>query len=177
MWPAWRASTRGSARSGRGVSVERLYQALREEEPFCAFVTHVEDVPARAAVAGRPRRPIPPAFQAYLDRRGWTLRRHQALAIDALRDGAHVLIATPTASGKTLGFNFPVLERLGADAEATALYVYPTKALSQDQLTHLNALCREVGVDPRAAVYDGDTPSGQRPAVRQRSRLVLTTFY
>ncbi|MGC8486967.1 MAG: DEAD/DEAH box helicase [Clostridia bacterium] len=159
------------------MSVEHLYRALRQEEPFRDFVTHVEDVPPRQPVAGHLRAPLPGAFQQYLDRRGFTLRRHQALTIDHLRAGSHVLIATPTASGKTLGFNIPVLERLMLDPEATALYVYPTKALSQDQFTHLAELAREVCVDPGAAVYDGDTPSGRRPAIRERSRLVLTNFY
>ncbi len=159
------------------MSLDRLYRALREEAPFADFVTHVEDVPARAAVAGSLQVPLPPAFAAFLDRHGLTLRRHQALSIEHLRAGDHILIATPTASGKTLGFNLPVLERLASDPDATALYIYPTKALAQDQFAHLTALAAEVGVTARAAVYDGDTPSGRRPGIRETSRLILTNFY
>jgi DEAD/DEAH box helicase domain-containing protein len=159
------------------MAVEEALRILCEEEPYRDFVTHVEEMPARAARPGRLRDPLPAAFQAYLDQRGFELHRHQTDVIDALREGRHVLVSTPTASGKTLAFNLPILERLAADREATVLYVYPTKALSQDQLKGLHALGQGLGVDLQPQVYDGDTPTGRKARIRAESRAILTNFY
>src|SRR6185295_5822158 len=98
------------------------------------------------------------------------LYRHQA---QALRDAweATTIVTTGTASGKSLCFNLPTLEVLCTDAKARALYLYPTKALAQDQARALNAL----GVDrARPVIYDGDTPREQRSAIRRRANVILT---
>ena len=159
------------------MPVSDLLNTLLGEDPYRSFVTHVEEIPGRPATEGALSAPLPAILQRYLDVRGFTLRRHQALAIDHLRAGRDILISTPTASGKTLGFNLPVLERLLGDPSATALYIYPTKALAQDQWAHLVDIEREVGGGLRPAVYDGDTPPSQRAKIRSQSRLVLTNFY
>jgi DEAD/DEAH box helicase domain-containing protein len=96
---------------------------------------------------------------------------HQRDAWDAVARGEHVVIATGTASGKTLGFNLPVLNALARDPKTRALYLYPTKALAQDQARALNEL-RVPKV--RSAIYDGDTPSEQRWQIRKWSNLILT---
>src|SRR5581483_10240519 len=96
---------------------------------------------------------------------------HQAEAYAAARGGGNVIVTTGTASGKTLAFNLPVLDALAADRHARALYLYPTKALAQDQARSLAAL----GVPGvRAAIYDGDTPTEQRRRIRGWANLVLT---
>ena len=159
------------------MSVESLLEALTRRAPYRDFVTHVEERPPRAARDGLLAQPLAPALGDYLARRGITLRVHQAEAIEALRAGRHVLLTTPPASGKTLAFNLPVWERLLADPAATALYLYPTKALAQDQWTTLDALARAVPAGVAPAVYDGDTPSARRARIRAESRLVLTNFY
>ena len=82
-------------------------------------------------------------------------------------------MTTPTASGKTLAFTLPVLEALALDGGATALYLYPTKALANDQLRVLQAAEAASGLSVNPAVYDGDTPASRRPGLRQRSRIVL----
>ncbi|HEX6763975.1 MAG TPA: DEAD/DEAH box helicase, partial [Polyangiaceae bacterium] len=102
------------------------------------------------------------------------LYSHQALAIDAALRGRHVAIATPTASGKSLCFHVPVLEAMLRDPSATALFVYPTKALSRDQEHGLGALITGAGVGAPATVFDGDTPNDARKAARDRCRIVLT---
>jgi DEAD/DEAH box helicase domain-containing protein len=102
------------------------------------------------------------------------LYTHQAEAIDAALARKSVVIATPTASGKSLCFHVPVLEAMLADPSATALYVYPTKALSRDQEISLGELLTSAKVGAPATVFDGDTPNDARRAARERCRIVLT---
>jgi DEAD/DEAH box helicase domain-containing protein len=99
------------------------------------------------------------------------LYAHQRQAWDATARGEHVIVTTGTASGKTLAFNLPVLDRLARDPKSRALYLYPTKALAQDQYRTLNGY-RSVGVKP--AIYDGDTPSEQRPLIRRSANVILS---
>ncbi len=102
------------------------------------------------------------------------LYSHQREAIDAARAGKHVVVATPTASGKSLCFHVPVLDALARDPAATALYLYPTKALSRDQEHGLHELTHDAGLSLPGAVFDGDTPGDARRATRDRARMVLT---
>ena len=92
----------------------------------------------------------------------------------AALSGRHVVVATPTASGKSLCFHLPVLTALAAEPQASALYVYPTKALSRDQEHSLRSLISDSGITAPAMVYDGDTPGGARRAARESCRVVLT---
>jgi DEAD/DEAH box helicase domain-containing protein len=118
---------------------------------------------------------LPPVLLAALEKKGISsLYSHQVQAIDAARAGRHVVIATPTASGKSLCFHLPVLAALAEDPTATALFVYPTKALSRDQEHNLRELMNEAGIPTSAMVFDGDTPGDARRAVRERCRIVLT---
>jgi DEAD/DEAH box helicase domain-containing protein len=118
---------------------------------------------------------LAPGLRAALAKRGVeSLYTHQAEAIRAARAGRHVVVATPTASGKSLCFHLPVLQAIADDPAATALFVYPTKALSRDQEHGIHALTREAGLSVAATVYDGDTPGDARRAARERARIVLT---
>jgi DEAD/DEAH box helicase domain-containing protein len=99
------------------------------------------------------------------------LYEHQRAVWDASRRGAHVLVTTGTASGKTLAFNLPVLDELARHPKSRALYLYPTKALAQDQFRSLAAL-RVPGLKP--AIYDGDTPTEQRQQIRKWANVILT---
>src|SRR2546422_11191290 len=98
---------------------------------------------------------------------------HQARAWDLVQSGRHVVVVTPTASGKTLCYNLPVLQALVHQPDARALYVFPTKALAQDQLAELEQLAKQLP-EMRMFTYDGDTPQDARRAVRARANLVLT---
>ncbi len=102
------------------------------------------------------------------------LYTHQAEAFDQVAAGRNVVVVTPTASGKTLCYNLPVLNRLMGDAHARAMYLFPTKALAEDQLHEFNSAVEEMGSDIRAFTYDGDTPQDARKAIRQRANVVLT---
>ena len=128
--------------------------------------------PAREALT----EPIPaelhPRARAALDGQGIpALYRHQAETWEAAARGEHVIVTTGTASGKTLAFNLPVLDALAAEPTHRALYLYPTKALAQDQARTLAAFRLP---RLRAAIYDGDTPSEQRWQVRKWANVILT---
>jgi DEAD/DEAH box helicase domain-containing protein len=121
------------------------------------------------------RTPVPsdlhPRLLEALERTGIeSLWSHQADALESARLG-HTIVTTGTASGKSLAFNLPVLDTLAHDPAARALYLYPTKALAQDQARKLGALGAGF---LRHAIYDGDTPQEERRAIRQRSNLILT---
>jgi DEAD/DEAH box helicase domain-containing protein len=110
-----------------------------------------------------------------LRRRGIArLFSHQAEAFEHARAGRDLVVSTPTASGKSLCFNLPVLDALARDGAARALYLFPTKALARDQEEALKALMREAGLEHGAVTYDGDTPADARRAARERSGVLLT---
>src|SRR6476646_8254033 len=102
------------------------------------------------------------------------LYSHQADSYRAVRSGRHLVVVTPTASGKTLCYNLPVLQRLLERPDRRALFVYPTKALAQDQLAELSALKHGLPIDLRVDTYDGDTPPGRRTAIREGGHVVMT---
>ncbi len=114
---------------------------------------------------------LDPGLAAALSRSGIErLYSHQAEAFEAAGRG-NVILTTPTASGKSLAFNLPVLNAIAGDPKSRALYLYPTKALAQDQA---RSLARLGAPNLRLAIYDGDTPKDERPAIRRQSNLVLT---
>ncbi len=103
------------------------------------------------------------------------LYSHQAEAIKAALEGDHVVIATTTASGKTLSYNAPVLHACLVEPQARALYIFPTKALAQDQVVAFNQLAAGVGQkSPHAATYDGDTPQSARKKIRDTTPIIIT---
>ena len=135
-------------------------------------LAHLAVEPAREARTAPIPADLHPTVADALAARGIAeLYAHQAEAYTAARGGENVIVTTGTASGKTLAFNLPVLDALAAHRHARALYLYPTKALAQDQARSL----AELGVaGVRAAIYDGDTPTEQRRHIRGWASLVLT---
>jgi DEAD/DEAH box helicase domain-containing protein len=132
-------------------------------------VAHVETVaPADARVAPLPD-DLHPQLREILPFDG--LYEHQREAWDAAARGEHLILATGTASGKSLAFNLPVLDAIAREPKSRALYLYPTKALAQDQARALREL-RELNV--RAAIYDGDTPGERRWQIRRWANVILT---
>src|SRR5271165_5819186 len=102
------------------------------------------------------------------------LYTHQAAAAEAVHAGKNVVIVTPTASGKTLCYNLPILNAILADSDTRALYLFPTKALAQDQLAELYDLNQRLENRFGVFTYDGDTPSDARKSIREKSHIVLT---
>ena len=157
-------------------SLERAVQyleALRDQDD--SPVTAIRRQPAREAQFVEIPESVDPRLKGVLAKRGITkLYRHQHEAFKHLAAGDNVVIPTPTASGKTLCYNLPVLAALLKDPHACALYLFPTKALSEDQLDELHGVIEAMGSDLRAFTYDGDTPQDARKAIRQRANVVLT---
>jgi DEAD/DEAH box helicase domain-containing protein len=118
---------------------------------------------------------VDPRLRQVLETRGIRqLYRHQAEAIDRVRQGRDVVLVTPTASGKTLCYNLPVLQRILAEPDTRALYLFPTKALAQDQMHEIHSLIGDLDADIKTYTYDGDTPSDARRSIRKQGHVVVT---
>jgi DEAD/DEAH box helicase domain-containing protein len=178
-----RAATAGAARDAGGErrvrerrTVDDLVLLLRGDAEIGAGFQHWHHVPAREAR----RVPLPerldPRLRELLVARGTdALYSHQAAAVEAALEGRDVLVATPTASGKTLGYVLPVLQRLlESDGASRSIFLFPTKALSQDQSAHLNALIAALGRPWHSFTYDGDTPPSVRRTLRDHGHVLLT---
>jgi DEAD/DEAH box helicase domain-containing protein len=145
--------------------------AMEPDSPIRA----IRRTPARAGEYAAFPENANPKLREVLAARGIAkLYTHQALACEKVSAGGNVVIVTPTASGKTLCYNLPVLDRLTAEPGARAMYLFPTKALAEDQLDELHGLIEDMGSDLCAFTYDGDTPQDARRAIRQRANIVLT---
>ncbi len=117
---------------------------------------------------------LPPRLRSLLRAKPGRLFSHQAAVARAVAAGRHVVLATPTASGKSLAFLVPTLAHLEREPRATALALFPTKALAYDQLERLRALDAELGIGMAPSVYDGDTPESERRRIKESSRFVVT---
>ena len=138
-------------------------------------VTAIRRFPAREAEWAEWPEFLPARLVEILKRRGFArLYSHQAKAAELAHAGKNIVIVTPTASGKTLCYNLPVLSALAENPEARAMYLFPTKALAQDQLVELNRWADELNGEIRTFTYDGDTPQDARRAIRARANLVIT---
>ena len=146
------------------------------------FTPHIEGItvlPEREAVT----RPFPDGIderlREALSARGiGELYEHQALAYESARAWKHTVVVTPTASGKTLCYNLPVMQSLLENPASGALYLFPTKALSQDQQSEINELAEPAdgreGIPLRVCIYDGDTPQSIRADARERGRIIIS---
>ena len=149
----------------------RFLEELRDDPAFSESLVHVEDLPAREPTL-EPLPELPDVVRDRLKLLGIEgLYPHQRQALDALGTGAGVIVCTGTASGKTLVYNLAFAAEAVADPKRTALYLFPTKALARDQLRQVRSLKLP---QIRAAVYDGDTPSAERPLIRRNANLVMT---
>ena len=138
-------------------------------------LTAVRQIPAREAKF----QPIPAwvtsaLAEAYRAKGIRDLYSHQASTAERVRDGKNVVVVTPTASGKTICYNLPILNAVLENPDTRALYLFPTKALAQDQLAELQDLANRLNDGFGVFTYDGDTPSDARKAIRERGHIVLT---
>ena len=157
------------------MNIDQLLGVLRRDESFMSCVTHWHTDPARPARYAPWPECLDDRLPSMLEKRGiHQLYTHQAQAVEASARGEDVTIVTPTASGKTLCYNLPVLSAILRDPNARALYLFPTKALSADQVSELYELIQLLGVDIKTYTYDGDTPAAARRAIRQAGHVVVT---
>src|SRR3954454_22900482 len=169
-------ATRSRSESALDAALDRLADGPvdRPDTPDL-HVTAVRRLPAVAAqLAPFPETLDPRLTQALLSRGVDQLYTHQAPAIEQALGGRHTVEITPTASGKTLCYNAPVLDAILKDPSSRALYLFPTKALAQDQLAELQAMCEALASDIGVFTYDGDTPQDARRTIRSRAHLVLS---
>ena len=157
------------------MNVDQLAERLRQDPMFMENVVRWEVLPARSAQYAPFPAGLDERLKPVLEKRGvHQLYSHQASAVEAILRGEDVVVVTPTASGKTMCYNLPVLSAILRNEDARALYLFPTKALSADQVSELYELIEEMGVDIKTYTYDGDTPGAARRAVRQAGHIVVT---
>ena len=172
------AKTSSPAPPSGSASLARVSQVL---DTFAArdsngeVLTAVRHYPAREAQWAEFPEWIHPELRAAYTAKGIRkLYTHQAAAAEAVHAGKNVVIVTPTASGKTLCYNLPILNAILGDTDTRALYLFPTKALAQDQLAELYDLNQRLENRFGVFTYDGDTPSDARKSIREKSHIVLT---
>ncbi|HKG19959.1 MAG TPA: DEAD/DEAH box helicase, partial [Candidatus Limnocylindrales bacterium] len=154
---------------------EAVLDSLLAEPSIARGVVHHEVIPARPPAYGPDPSWLDPRIRAGLASRGIErLYTHQAEAVDAVHSGEDIVVVTPTASGKTLCYALPVLQAIADDPAARALFLFPTKALGQDQVAEFAELSKAAGLTVSAATYDGDTPAPIRSAVRKAGQVVVT---
>src|SRR6476646_8796944 len=157
------------------MNLPQLIDHMHTSTMFKERVTYWYESPARHALTA----PFPewtdPRLVAVLQKRGMnSLYTHQRDAVDAVHRGEHVVVVTPTASGKTLCYNLPVLNTILEDPDARALYLFPTKALAQDQLNNLHEISTALNRGIKTFTYDGDTAPSARKLVRTAGHVVIS---
>jgi DEAD/DEAH box helicase domain-containing protein len=157
------------------MNLVQILESFKSDPSVKDNITHWEIIPAREGQYEE--------FPAYLDEklvgilkgRGIdSLYFHQRAAIDSIHDNKDTVIVTPTASGKTLCYNIPVIDAIMKNKSTRALYLFPTKALSQDQLAELTGLIDKLDVDIKTYTFDGDTPQTARRLIRSAGHIVVT---
>lgn len=162
----WRSGTRG---------LGELLEQWRCDGGTRSNTVLDETLPPRAEISAAFPAALSEPVRRALDARGVrSFYSHQARAFELATAGKHFVVATPTASGKSLCYNAPILDRLAQEPSARALYLFPTKALSRDQEEALRALMRDAGLPHGAITYDGDTPGDARRVARERAGVLLT---
>ncbi|MBD3184180.1 DEAD/DEAH box helicase, partial [Candidatus Poribacteria bacterium] len=162
--------------SGEKMEVIKFLEKIRNGKDYKEQMIYLQDIPAREAVYGQLNAPLDPYLEETLSVQGIErLYSHQVSAINAIRDNMNVVVVTSTASGKTLCYNIPILETVRQDPTARVLYLYPTKALAQDQL---KKLINYKEINPaftfEAGTYDGDTPTTTRKKLRDGGSMILS---
>jgi DEAD/DEAH box helicase domain-containing protein len=157
------------------LNLSAWMERLRADRSFMDNVRALRKIPAQAGKY----EPFPdwvhPSIRNVLQNKGIRqLYSHQSRAIHHIWNGENVILVTPTASGKTLCYNLPVLQRILEEPETRALYLFPTKALAQDQMHEIQSLISDLRKDIRTFTYDGDTPDDARQAIRRQGQIVVT---
>ena len=157
------------------MNLNQMLEKLKNDPFFMENVTAWRTVPPREAKYAPWPEGVDPRLPAALGKHGvHQLYTHQAECFAASQAGKDYVVVTPTASGKTLCYNLPVLAEILKNPDARALYLFPTKALSADQVAELYELIGLLGADIKTFTYDGDTPAAARRAVRQAGHVVVT---
>src|SRR5208282_844625 len=175
---AMRAAAFGSLEPSAGSPLTRVREVLdvlADRDVYGDVLTAVRYFPAREAQwADFPAWVHGDLVAAYVAKGIRQLYTHQAIAAEAVQTGKNVVVVTPTASGKTLCYNLPILNSILENPDTRALYLFPAKALAQDQLAELYNLNQRLDNRFGVFTYDGDTPADARRAIREKGHVVLT---
>ncbi|MEW5994322.1 MAG: DEAD/DEAH box helicase, partial [Candidatus Zixiibacteriota bacterium] len=157
------------------MNLDQIIDRLKSDPAIRENIVHWKTCPALEAKFADFPPGIDQRLISCLGSRGIRqLYSHQADAVEAIMGGNDIVVVTPTASGKTLCYNLPVLNATLKDPSTRALYLFPTKALSQDQLSELYDLIQELEVDIKTYTFDGDTPQTARRLIRSAGHIVIT---
>ncbi|HNS90202.1 MAG TPA: DEAD/DEAH box helicase [Deltaproteobacteria bacterium] len=157
------------------LSLEEWLERAESDRRFRENATSITHIPASEGSFAPYPSWVHPRLKTVLEKRGLKrLYSHQAQAVELVRQGRDVVLVTPTASGKTLCYNLPVLQRILEEPETRALYLFPTKALANDQMHEVHGLIGELKADIKTFTYDGDTPDDARQAIRRQGHVVVT---
>jgi DEAD/DEAH box helicase domain-containing protein len=157
------------------LTLDEWVARLKKNKSFLHSASAIVDIPEKAGDWEDYPSWVNPQLQSVLKKHGMDrLYKHQAQAIRFIRNGKDVVLVTPTASGKTLCYNLPVLQSILEEPETRALYLFPTKALAQDQMHEIYNLITDLKADIKTFTYDGDTPDDARRAVRKQGHVVVT---
>lgn len=157
------------------MNLLQILDELKQDRNLRDCIPHWEVIPPKKAVYAEFPQAINPRIKSVLQKRGISkLYSHQATAIEKVLSGKSVVIVTPTSSGKTLCYNLPVVNSILEKPETRALYLFPTKALSQDQVAELHEMVTELDADIKTYTFDGDTPRSARSAIRTAGHIVVT---
>ncbi|MBI2288443.1 MAG: DEAD/DEAH box helicase [Chloroflexi bacterium] len=158
------------------MNTSAFLQHLTAQPFYRQQIAHIEHILPRAADCAGLDEPLLPGLQHCLEQHGLLpLYTHQSAAVNNARQGRNVMVATSSASGKSLCYNIAVLQALLTEPDSRALYLFPTKALAQDQLRALKELfCPALLKSEQIATFDGDTPQAERAEIRKQARIILT---
>lgn len=157
------------------LSLKEWLARMEGDRRFRENVTSIQHIPSSPGSFAPFPGWVNPRLRSVLQKRGiLKLYSHQAQAIDLVLSGKDVVLVTPTASGKTLCYNLPVLQKILEEPETRAIYLFPTKALAQDQMHEVHSLIGELKADIKTFTYDGDTPDDARQAIRKQGHVVVT---
>jgi DEAD/DEAH box helicase domain-containing protein len=158
------------------MEIQAFLNQIRSDPGYQDQIAHIEHIAPRRAASGELDEPLEPALRDCLESHGlWPLYKHQAAAVNHIRAGKNVIVATFSASGKSLVYNIAVMQALLTQPGSRALYLFPTKALAQDQLGKLkNIFSPDILPAEYAATFDGDTPRSERGDIRKQARVILT---
>jgi DEAD/DEAH box helicase domain-containing protein len=163
------------ARYSSDTNIEKVLKEISQQDFYEGQIFHIEKIEKKKPQYGVLNHQISPKILSWLKQRNFQLYIHQSEAINNILDNKNVVIVTATASGKSLAYNIPVLNSLLTDLNSTALYIFPQKALTQDQYTKLIDITNYLGIPSTdIGIYDGDTEKEEKARIRRESRLIMT---
>ncbi|MHA1728616.1 MAG: DEAD/DEAH box helicase [Promethearchaeota archaeon] len=161
-----------------GKNIYEILQTLQKQEFYENQILHIEKIEKKRPEYGELKHKLNDKIVDWLDFNDFQLYSHQTEAINSVLDGNNTVIVTSTASGKSLGYNISVLQSILSEPDSTFLYLFPQKALSQDQYSKLQEIFDFLEIPQRIiGIYDGDTSKEEKARIRRESRIIITNPY